>query len=139
MPEEITVKTAPLKAETTPVKAIDKPGEPLKTQVTISTKEEADDINDVIRRFKKNKNPALSLFIAKRYYEMKNYQKAYNYALVTNEIDNNIEESWLIFVKSLVKLGQKEMAVKTLNSYIEHSGSTRAKLLLEDIAQGTFQ
>ena len=110
-----------------------------KAQITIITKEDADDLKDVLRRFSKNKNPALSLFVAKRYYDMKLYQKAYNYALITNEIDNGIEDSWLIFAKSLVKLDQKEKAIETLQSYVNHSHSMKAKILLDDIRKGSFK
>lgn len=111
-----------------------------KTEHTVSiTQKEADDLNDVIKRFKTNKSPVLSLFIARRYYEINDYQNAYNYALKTNELDSEIEESWLIFAKALVKLGQQEQAVKVLKSYISHSGSVIAKSLLENIQSGQFK
>jgi len=97
------------------------------------------DIQDVIARFKKNKNPALSLFVAKRYYRIGNYQQAYNYALITNELDNNIEDSWLIFAKSLYKLGQTKMAVKTLKTYQSDSGSVKAKITLDQMTEGNFE
>ncbi|MGD9719509.1 MAG: hypothetical protein AB7U24_09720, partial [Sulfurimonadaceae bacterium] len=67
------------------------------------------------------------------------YHKSYNYALITNELNNNIEASWIIFAKSLVKLNEKEMALKTLRQYIEHSGSNQAKLLLDEIRNGKFK
>lgn len=94
------------------------------------------DIQDVIARFKKNKNPALSLFVAKRYYNIGNYQQAYNYALITNELDSNIEDSWLIFSKSLYYLNQKEMAIKTLQTYYQDSGSVKAKIALDQMNNG---
>ncbi len=95
-----------------------------------------DDIYHVIKRFEKNNNPALSLFIAKKYYELGEYKKSYNYALRTNEINNNIEASWIIFAKSLVKLNKKNMAIKTLQKYISHSDSNKAKILLDEISSG---
>ena len=70
----------------------------------IKINKENSDIQDVIKRFNINKNPALSLFIAKRYYQIGEYEAAYNYAQTTNNIDNKIDESWIIFSKSLVKL-----------------------------------
>lgn len=97
------------------------------------------DIQDVIKRFKKNKNPALSLFVAKRYYKIGNYQQAYNYALITNDLDNNIEDSWLIFAKSLYHLNQKDMAKKTLRTYLNDSGSVKAKITLEQMENGSFE
>ena len=107
-------------------------------QVTI-TEQDADDLMDVINRFRTNKNPALSLFLARRYYDLADYANAYEYALRTNELDSNIEESWLIFAKSMVKLGKKEQALSTLKSYVKYSSSSRAQALIQDITQGTFK
>ncbi|OQX59424.1 MAG: hypothetical protein B5M52_03420 [Helicobacteraceae bacterium 4484_230] len=108
-------------------------------KLDINRKSDEKDIQDVIKRFKKNKNPALSLFVAKRFYAIGNYQQSYNYALITNELNSDIEDSWLIFAKSLVKLDQKEMAISTLESYIESSRSIKAKLLLDSIRNGMMK
>ena len=97
------------------------------------------DINHIIQRFKKNNNPALSLFIAKKYYEMQDYHQSYNYSLITNRINDNIDISWIIFAKSLVKLDRKDEAIETLKSYFKHSKSTQAKTLLEEIQRGKFK
>lgn len=110
-----------------------------KSSISIKKRNTQEDIHHVIKRFKTNNNPALSLFIAKKYYELGEYHKSYNYALMTNEINNNIEASWIIFVKSLVKLNEKDMAIKTLNKYIDHSGSNKAKILLDEIISGKFK
>jgi len=112
---------------------------PKVSSLTITRHQEKSDLKDVIRRFKKNKNPALSLFIAKRYYADGNYQKSYNYALMTNEIDKKIDESWIIFAKSLVKLGQHELAINTLKSYLKDTKSSAASVLLRKIEGGSFR
>ncbi len=108
-------------------------------KITIQRHNAREDIAGVIKRFKKNNNPALSLFVAKKYYELGEYRKSYNYALITNQINSNIEASWLIFAKSLVKLGEKEMAIKTLTKYVQSSNSGNARLLLNEIKQGKFR
>lgn len=110
-----------------------------KGSISIAKKNEISDIEDVIKRFKTNNNPALSLFVAKKYYQMGEYEKSYDYALITNNLNNTIEESWLIFAKSLVKLDKKDKAVETLQKYINHSHSQAAKQLLEEIASGKFK
>ncbi len=115
------------------------PVEKRQKKLTITKNKNDSDLKDVIRRFKKNKNPALSLFVAKRYYELEQYQKSYNYALMTNEIDKNIDESWIIFSKSLVKLGQHELATVTLKSYLKTTKSTPAEVLLRKIESGDFR
>ncbi|MEA1891472.1 MAG: hypothetical protein U9N33_02030 [Campylobacterota bacterium] len=109
------------------------------SSISIKRNNTRDDIAHVIKRFKKNNNPALSLFIAKKYYELEEYNKSYNYALITNQINNNIEASWILFSKSLVKLNEKDEAIKTLKNYINHSHSNQAKILLEEIRSGKFK
>ena len=109
------------------------------SSIVITKRNTHKDIQDVIRRFNKNNNPALSLFIAKKYYNLGLYTKSYNYALITNKLDKNIEASWIIFAKSLVKLHKREMALKILKQYIEYSNSQQANMLLNEIKSGKFQ
>lgn len=109
------------------------------SSIDIKRRDEEDDIKHVIKRFNINHNPALSLFVAKKYYQLEDYEQAYNYALATNELNNDIEASWIIFSKSLVKLGKKEMAIQTLREYIKQSNSSQAKQLLDEILSGKFR
>jgi len=109
------------------------------TTISIQRQNTHEDIKHVIKRFKKSNNPALSLFVAKKYYELENYNAAYNYALITNELNNDIEESWIIFTKSLVKLGKKDKAIEILKKYINNSHSQRASLLLNNIKSGKLK
>ena len=127
-----TPKTQVIKREPEPVLV-------KKHSISISKEDPQKSLNDVIKRFKTNNNPALSLFVAKKYYDLKEYQKSYNYALMTNEINSNIEASWIIFAKSLVKLGEREKAIKTLQAYVSQSHSNNAKILLDDIRSGKFK
>lgn len=137
LPKQSTI----INTQTDVPKKINQPTQQTKktTLVTRSIKKDNSDLTDVIKRFKKNKNPILGLFIAKRYYDAGEYQKSYNYALITNEIDKNIEESWITFSKSLVKLGQNELAINTLKSYLKTTRSTRAATLLQKIQSGEFK
>jgi hypothetical protein len=137
-PETTAAPSRPIRTQQSNPEPITVQAEKPKSHVSI-TPQDANDLQDVIKRFASNKNPALSLFLARRYYEMGDYQHAYDYALQTNELDNGIEASWLIFAKSLVKLDQKEQAIKVLTSYFNHSKSLRAKGLLEEIQSGQFQ
>lgn len=107
--------------------------------ISIKRQNEYSDIQEIIKRFKKNNNPALSLFIAKKYYELGEYRNAYNYSLITNELNKDIEASWIIFAQSLVKLNEKDQAIKILQEYIKHSNSNRANLLLDEILSGKFK
>ena len=107
--------------------------------ITITKQDAAKDIQNILHRFKEDRKPALSLFLAKKYYELGDYKKASNYALITNQLNKEIEDSWLIFAKALVKSGKKEKAIKVLQEYINNSNSTNAAMLLNDIKLGGFQ
>lgn len=97
------------------------------------------DINELQRRFKETSNANLGLFIARYYYDHGNYDEAYNYALKTNNINNRIDESWILFSKSLVKLGRTDQAKKTLQLYVSQSNSEAARTLLDSIERGNFK
>lgn len=134
VPDSSTIKP-PLKAP--PPSATVAPGD---KQVTLNHNNESKlDIESVERRFKETSNPNLGLFIARYYYDHGNYADAYNFALKTNGINNKIDESWIIFSKSLMKLGKVEQAKKTLQLYIGESNSDSARALLDSIERGTFK
>ena len=123
---------------------IDATKEPEITQKTAlfkvsNTSTSNDEINSIIKRFNKKKNPALSLFIAKKYYAKANYEGAKKYAFETVKLNRNIDDANTIYTKSLVKLGEKEKAVKHLTTYIQKSHSKKANALLDAINQGTFK
>ena len=107
--------------------------------VTINKAESKLDIEDLQERFKTTSNANLGLFIARYYYDKGNFQEAYNFALKTNSINNRIDESWIIFAKSLVKLGRSDHAKKTLQLYLQQSNSESARALLDSIDKGTFK
>ena len=110
-----------------------------KTAIKINRQNTQEDIQHVVKRFKKSNNPALSLFIAKKYYELEMYNQSYNYALITNELNNDIEDSWIIFAKSLYKLDKKDKAIEILKQYISTSHSSRAQMLVDNIKSGKLK
>lgn len=114
--------------------------EPQNTLVQIGDKSTTEDeLRGVIKRFNRNKNPALSLFIAKKYYEKGNYNESYTYARETYILNPNIEDGVLLYSQSLVKLGKNKLAISKLEPYIKKSGSIKAKTLLNEIQKGNFK
>lgn len=91
---------------------------------------------DVENRFHQSQNIDDALFLAKSYYKNGNYKKAEYWALQANKLDEEMEESLLIFVKSKVKLGNKNEAISILTSYVKKSDSQEAKKLLFQIENG---
>lgn len=93
---------------------------------------------DVEKRFLQSHDVDDSLFLAKSYYKKGLYKDAEYWALETNKLDENIEESVLIFVKSKAKLGHKNEAVSILTKYISRTASHEAKNLLLRIKNDTL-
>jgi Anaphase-promoting complex, cyclosome, subunit 3 len=118
---------------------VSKPLPPSSKGLFINHNESTLDITELERRFKESSNPNLGLFIARYYYDHGAYSEAYNYALKTNAINSRMDESWIIFSKSLVKLGKIDQAKKTLQFYIAQSGSDAARGLLDTIEKGNFK
>jgi len=85
---------------------------------------------DVEKRFLQSHDIDDSLFLARSYYKKGNYNKAEHWALQTNKLDRNNEESLFIFVKSKIKLGRKNEAIAILTTYTKRSNSQEAKKLL---------
>jgi tetratricopeptide (TPR) repeat protein len=85
---------------------------------------------DVERRFFESHDIDDALFLARSYYKNGNYEKAQYWALETNKLDEDEEESLLIFVKSKVKLGHKNEALSILTSYVKQTDSKEGKKLL---------
>ena len=88
---------------------------------------------DVAKRFADTSDTDDSLFLARTYYEKGNNKKAIYWALETNKVNSNIEESWLIFAKAKARSGHKNEAISILSSYIKRSNSAEAKALLKKL------
>ena len=104
----------------------------------IETKKNTDAYKEVEKRFRLGHDPDDSLFLAKAYYLKGMYKKAEYWALQTNKINENIEESWLIFVKAKVKRGQRNEAIRILNTYIRKTNSAEGRILLDKIKKGNI-
>lgn len=129
-----TIKAPSVKIEK--VETVEKPRKKMHLNIIETSSVSA--YKDVERRFKQTHDTDDSLFLAKGYYRKGNYKKAEYWALQTNKINGNIEESWLIFAKSKVKLGRKNEAIDILTKYIKKSNSAEAQSLLSKIKKGTL-
>jgi len=99
-------------------------------------KKKAPSLQSVEKRFYKTRSYYDSLYLARAYYRKGQYAKAQKWALITNDLNSHVEESWLIFAKSKAKMGQKNEAAAVLRVYIERSNSAKAKKVLRQISQG---
>jgi len=88
---------------------------------------------DVEKRFMQSREIDDALFLARSYFKKGNYKKAEYWALETNKLDEDSEESLFIFVKSKVKLGHTNEAIAILMDYIKISNSDEGRKLLYQI------
>ena len=88
---------------------------------------------DVANRFKDTSDTDDSLFLARTYFDKGNNKKAIYWALQTNKINPDIEESWLIFASAKARSGHKNEAIRILSSYVKRSNSYEAKVLLKQL------
>ncbi len=88
---------------------------------------------EIESRFAFAPDPDDSLFLARIYYKNRSYRKAAYWALQTNKLNGDIEESWLIFARAKAKTGQKNEAISVLTQYIKKSKSVKAKKLLQKL------
>ncbi|TKX31594.1 CDC27 family protein [Campylobacter estrildidarum] len=72
--------------------------------------------------FYKNPSYERALILAREYYRIKDYKKSIFWALKANDIDKKTEDSWLIFAKAQIALGNKNQAEKALNVYLDSYG-----------------
>jgi len=117
-------------------KAAEVPSKAKKVTIEVTSKESGNSVRDIESRFAFAKDKDDALFLARYYYDKKQYKKALKWALETNKLDSDIEESWLIFARSKARLGQRIEAIRVLQAYYDRSGSVKARKLLGQIRRG---
>ncbi len=108
-------------------------------QSTVEATKEKEIAAALEEQFRDTQDPQDSLKVARYYYKIGNYKKAETWAVNTNNLDGDIEESWLIFAKARAKQGFRTDAIKVLQSYYDETNSPKAKTLLDKLRRGTFK
>ncbi len=103
-----------------------------------NNKEIFDTLSIVEKRYKQSPNYEDAIYLAEGYYEQRSYEKAQKWALESNNLNSNSEESWLLFAKSKAKLGDYDAAGKILEAYLKENSSSKVEKLLHSIESGKF-
>jgi tetratricopeptide (TPR) repeat protein len=109
-----------------------------KSKFTIFKTSSATAYKDVEKRFFHTHEIDDAFFLAKSYYSNKSYEKAKFWALEVNKLDPNHEESLLIFIQSIIYLGNKNEGISLLEKLIKNTNSDKAKVLLHKIENNKF-
>jgi tetratricopeptide (TPR) repeat protein len=104
--------------------------------IQVSSKKTEFTVKEIESRFHFAKDKDDALFLARYYFDKKKYKQALKWALETNKLDSDIEESWLLFGRSKAKLGQRMEAIRVLQAYYDRTGSKKAKALLDKVRRG---
>ncbi|ECL1886184.1 TPA: transformation system protein [Campylobacter jejuni] len=79
-------------------------------------------ISDLKKSFYQNPSYEKALNLAKKYFDIKAYQKTIFWALKANELDKQKQDSWLIFAQAKRALGEEKEAQSALDAYINYYG-----------------
>ncbi len=90
----------------------------------------------LIKRFNEKRDPKLASYIAQSLYKKANYEEAVKWSVMANSLDPSSEDTWLVFARSKVKLGQKEEAIRALRTYLNQYTSKNVKSFLRSLEQG---
>lgn len=104
-----------------------------KQKVIISSQDEGEALSFIKKKFYATNNAVFSMKLAKKFYEAKKYDQALKWVLITNEINTNSEESWIMFAKIKEKMGKRQDAINALNEYLKHENSPKALQVLADL------
>ncbi len=127
-----SIKDAPEVDKKTPEEILEDEIEKRHEKKYIHIKKSSDAYQEVEQRFVTSQDPEDALFLARIYYEKKNYKKAEEWAFIANELNDESEESWLIYAKAKAARGEYLKAIHILDSYLQKTNSLGARKLLEE-------
>ncbi|WP_456401819.1 CDC27 family protein [Hydrogenimonas sp.] len=90
----------------------------------------------LIKRFDEKRDPKLASYIAQSFYKKGKYEEAVRWSVMANSLDPSSEETWLIFARAKVRLGEKEDAIKALRTYLNQYTSRNVKSFLQSLESG---
>ena len=104
----------------------------VKKRVFISS-QNVGSLSFIKKKFYATNNIAFSLLLSEKFLKKSEYKKALKWALISNEIDENSEKSWILFAKAKMKLGKPQDALNALNIYLKNNNSVQVKKVLDDL------
>ena len=117
---------------------IDLEAKPARKRVNIQVTSASNEESVLREQFLKTNNPTSALELARLNFRNNNFKEAIKWSLAANDIDNSLEESWIIFAKSKYKLKQSDDAVKALREYNKNLNKASINELINKIKSGTL-
>jgi hypothetical protein len=85
------------------------------------------------RSFYKKYDYKVALKLSKLYFDNGKYKDSLKWSMIANELNELDENSWILFAKSKIKLGDKKSAKKALDMYYKKYKSPRVKEILNKV------
>lgn len=117
---------------------IDLESKPARKRVNIQVTSASNEESVLREQFLKTNNPTIALELARLNFKNNNFKEAIKWSLAANDIDNSLEESWIIFAKSKYKLKQSDDAIKALREYNKNLNKALINELINKIKSGTL-
>jgi len=99
--------------------------EPIKPKIIIKVTKEKESLKNLIDNYQLSPDYSTAIKITKIYFKHKNYKKSIEWAKKANEINPEDSKSWLLYAKSLVKLGKRNRARLLLENYLKVYGNNQ--------------
>ncbi len=103
------------------------------SSLVLTTTKTNNTLEYLIKRFNEKRDPKLASYISRSYYKKGKYKEALKWSIEANSLDPSNEESWILFAKANVKLGNKEDAIQALKVYLNQYSSRNVKSLLNSL------
>lgn len=109
-----------------------------KAKIKIQTSTLKADKGSLESKFYSTGNIMYSLKISEEAYNRRNYDEAIKWALISNEVDKNSAQSWILFAKANYKKGNKQDAIIALESFNAKRNNPEVEIILNQIKAGTL-
>lgn len=81
--------------------------------------------------FRKRESYNLAIKISKIYLKKKDFKNSLKWSKIANKLDSELEDSWILYAKSLYNLGDKDAAREILEVYLKFKYSKKIENLLQ--------
>jgi len=95
-----------------------------------STVAKSSQVKKIERKFNHTHDFRLALKLSKLYFLKKSYKQAVKWSMIANELNEKDENSWIMFAKSKMKLGDVLSAKSALRTYSKVYKSKKVRKLL---------
>lgn len=94
-----------------------------------------DTLESLQMKFNQTNKPIYAILIAKIFYKNRDYNNSSKWALIANNIDDTNQDSWIVFAKSIYKLGQKERAIGVLATFNKTRSIPKISSIIEQMRE----